>query len=37
MEKYNKIEAIFTRDEKTKKVYPQYRNPDIVEEDINEY
>ena len=29
MEKYNKIEAIYKRDEKTKKVYPEYRNPDI--------
>ena len=29
MEKYNKIETVYVRDEKTKKVYPQYRNPDI--------
>lgn len=29
MEKYNKIEAIYKRDEKTKKVYPEYRNPDV--------
>ena len=29
MEKYNKIETIYVRDEKTKKVYPQYRNPDV--------